>query len=129
MEDKAKGKMKEAAGAITGDEDLKAEGRGTRAAEKGRSQRRSCAGGKDPPSGGGGQGGREGAPQGQGTAWWLDRYLVRALVASLASDGTEPCLSAKKGRDHSAPAKDKLFAYCGLLTAYPAPPATPRRRC
>jgi hypothetical protein len=64
VEDKAKGKMKEAAGAITGDEDLKAEGRGTGAAEKGRSQRRSCAEGEDPPSGGGGQGGREGAPQG-----------------------------------------------------------------
>jgi uncharacterized protein YjbJ (UPF0337 family) len=43
MEDKAKGKMKEAAGAITGDEDLKAEGQALQRKAAAREQARQKA--------------------------------------------------------------------------------------
>jgi len=43
MEDKAKGKMKEAAGAITGDEDLKAEGQALQRKTAAREQARQKA--------------------------------------------------------------------------------------
>ncbi len=130
MANKFKGKMQEAAGAITGDEDKKVEGRAQqrkdaakeKAAQKERTRRAEAE-----------------AKQAERSAIEsAARVRDRLAVSRIPSPGASSFPSVKQAKvlpwrqkkaGTPVPRPNTSSRPCGVPRADPAPPATPRRRC